>query len=459
MKKFLWLATAAAICIPPHVALAADPSPTFDATSLLWGETKLDSRHQACIWVQPKAGSYTPNDNDVSPTTGATRVCIPATASVSLDGKSLNAGGGGGGGGSTSVTVAASAPGPLTDLATGQSLYINTRGAMRFVPTAPAASGGGEIDLTAPSALIGRDGTSVMSSGNPFSVSVVDPIPAGTNNIGDVDIVTMPAITLTGMGAQGTGSTFDPPTGGSGLLGYLSGIFKAVTGTLAVGGNVANNAVDSGNPVKVGCIYSASAALSGLTVANRADCQADNVGNLRVRSGYLAVTGADGVANASLTMSPNTGSNNSAQGGPLQAAGYGFNGTTWDRLRGDTLGLATSPYGLSASRWSYASPAAGDLSNTTTAKTVKAAVASNKNCFSGFQLKHDTLGAGGEFVIRDGAGGTVLYRTILLTVAETINYAPQAAICGTANTLLEIATLTVSITGVVYVDISGNIEP
>lgn len=35
-------------------------------------------------------------------------------------------------------------------------------------------------------------------------------------------------------GAQGTGSTFNPPAGGSGILGYLSGIYKALTGTLTV---------------------------------------------------------------------------------------------------------------------------------------------------------------------------------------------------------------------------------
>lgn len=42
----------------------------------------------------------------------------------------------------------------------------------------------------------------------------------------------------TAQGAQGTGSTFNPPTGGSGILGYLSGIYKAVTGTLTVSGTV-----------------------------------------------------------------------------------------------------------------------------------------------------------------------------------------------------------------------------
>jgi hypothetical protein len=38
-------------------------------------------------------------------------------------------------------------------------------------------------------------------------------------------------------GAQGTGSTYNPPAGGSGILGYLSGIFKAITGTLTTQGN------------------------------------------------------------------------------------------------------------------------------------------------------------------------------------------------------------------------------
>lgn len=36
---------------------------------------------------------------------------------------------------------------------------------------------------------------------------------------------TLPAAQI---GTQGTGSSYDPPSGGSGLLGFLSGIFKEI---------------------------------------------------------------------------------------------------------------------------------------------------------------------------------------------------------------------------------------
>lgn len=50
-------------------------------------------------------------------------------------------------------------------------------------------------------------------------------------------------------GVQGTGASYDPPTGGSGLFGWLSGIFKEIKGGIPLlnGGT----AVSSGNPLPV----------------------------------------------------------------------------------------------------------------------------------------------------------------------------------------------------------------
>lgn len=108
--------------------------------------------------------------------------------------------------------------------------------------------------------------------------------------------------------------------------------------------------------------------------------------------------------------------------------------------------------------WLYAPPANG-ISNTGTAVTIKAAVANERNYVQGCTISHGTLGAATEFAIRDGAGGTVLYRTLLHTTAMPtthINFQPQLR--GSLNTLLEIVTIT-GVTGNVLVNCQGYVGP
>jgi hypothetical protein len=107
--------------------------------------------------------------------------------------------------------------------------------------------------------------------------------------------------------------------------------------------------------------------------------------------------------------------------------------------------------------WNYAPPASG-LVNTTTAVTIKAAVAGQRGNISAIQIQHEPLGAATEFAIRDGAAGTVLWRIKMpVTTAEgptSYTFDPpirQAAV----NTLLEIVTLTASVTGAVYFNAQG----
>lgn len=141
-----------------------------------------------------------------------------------------------------------------------------------------------------------------------------------------------------------------------------------------------------------------------------------------------------------------------------QALGYVFDGAAFARQRGDAAGTVTQP-GLSATHWIYAA-AAGGISNTTTAVTVKtAAGAGVRNCISGLQVFNGTLGAATEVAIRDGAAGTVLWRGIVPTAASQEVAAFPVPICGTANTLLEAVTLTATVTGGVYVNLQGFTRP
>ena len=107
--------------------------------------------------------------------------------------------------------------------------------------------------------------------------------------------------------------------------------------------------------------------------------------------------------------------------------------------------------------WSYAAPASG-LVNTTTAVTIKAAVASQRGNISSIQIQSEPLGAATEFAIRDGAAGTVLWRIkypvttqIQPVIIKFDTPLRQAAV----STLLEIVTLTASVTGAIYFNAQG----
>lgn len=118
--------------------------------------------------------------------------------------------------------------------------------------------------------------------------------------------------------------------------------------------------------------------------------------------------------------------------------------------------IAVTP-GTNANAWSYAAAASG-ISNTTTAVTIKtAAGAGIRNYISSCQLSSDALGAASEFAIRDGAAGTVLWRAKLTTtgIPSGLSISFDPPLRGTANTLLEVVTLTASITGALYVDCQG----
>ena len=83
----------------------------------------------------------------------------------------------------------------------------------------------------------------------------------------------------------------------------------------------------------------------------------------------------------------------------------------------DRATIARSP-----DAWSFAG-ATGGIVNTTTAVTIKAAPADNtqRNYLTDFQIATDALGAATEVAIRDGAGGTVLWRGKLQTTALVLH--------------------------------------
>lgn len=82
---------------------------------------------------------------------------------------------------------------------------------------------------------------------------------SGTDTNGNAGRFILPGVTLTDSSGVEKGTTANPVT---------------------VQGNVASGTADSGNPVKVGCVYNTTALV--LTNGQRGDCQADVAGGLRL---------------------------------------------------------------------------------------------------------------------------------------------------------------------------------
>lgn len=121
---------------------------------------------------------------------------------------------------------------------------------------------------------------------------------------------------------------------------------------------------------------------------------------------------------------------------------------------------APYPGDFDSSSWSYAAAAAG-IVNTTAAVTIKAAAGSGiSNYLASLQIMAEALANATELAVRDGAGGAVLWRTKITPsglVGLSIDFVRP--IKGTANTLMEVVTLTASGTGAVYVNAQGFVAP
>lgn len=216
--------------------------------------------------------------------------------------------------------------------------------------------------------------------------------------------------------------------------------------TLAAG--VAHDVADAGNPVKVGG-YAADIAPTPVATGDRVNAWLGRAGNLAV--GGIVIVPTEGAFNGVIRL-PDL---DNGIGRPLEVAPVARNASdTLDQIRGDTNGLAVQS-ALSAKFWSYAA-ATGGIVNSATAVTLKAAAGAGvRNYLKTLQLDHDVLGAATEIAVRDGAGGTVLWRGRLQTAAlegNSIVFDPPLK--GTANMLMEVVTLT-AVTGGVFVNAQG----
>lgn len=223
-------------------------------------------------------------------------------------------------------------------------------------------------------------------------------------------------------------------------------------------GNVAAGATDKGNPLKVGGKYNATPPT--LTDGQRGDLQLDAAGNVRV-------TTVSGTGTSSITVQGTAAHDAAVSGNPVRAGARARASNVTAVASDDTVDvvattvgvLVQKPYSIPEVDWSYPAASTG-ITNTTTAVVLVAAPAAGiRNYVTSCQLSADTLGAATELTIRDGAGGTVIWRHKLQTAALAgLQVQFPSPLRGTAATLLEVATLT-AVTGGVYVNCQGYQAP
>jgi len=232
------------------------------------------------------------------------------------------------------------------------------------------------------------------------------------------------------------------------LVKVVKGLFVKLSNALVVSGNVASGATDSGAPVKSGGIYNST--LPTFTTGQRGDTQIDSRGGT-----WVSLKAANGTAGGNI-ITPTASANTLTGGLVVNSQNLVYNGTNADFARGDVNGSVVQ-LAMTGSRWLYAA-ASGGISNSTTAVTIAAAAGGTlRNYITGIQIFSDALGAATEIAVRDGAAGTVLWRgkigTAGITGGEAIVF--PVPLKGTANTLMEVVTLTASVTGAVYFNAQG----
>jgi len=188
--------------------------------------------------------------------------------------------------------------------------------------------------LLAPALALAQGGAGNGTTNRPASNTAVQ--------VGGQD----PTFKLQALKVDADGALLISQSTGSGNTGVNSG---------QVQGNVASGMVDSGNPVKLGGVYNASA--PSFSSGQRGDLQLSGNGALLVANYSGSIIAVDGLSNT-LRIPVDSIANSVGQ----RSFGHIFNGSTWDRQRGDTTGtyMVATPTPAAANA---IAPIAGSLVN------------------------------------------------------------------------------------------------
>lgn len=254
---------------------------------------------------------------DVTATYGSQPDGTPTYAMiVALEPSSI--GGGGGSGGGTSMADEAA----FTE---GTTQFTPIGGEFKTSPTALTTGQAGVASLTAHRAIMVNlqtaAGAEIGTSGSPVRV---DPTGTTTQPVsGTFWQTTQPVSIAATVTVTGTVTANIGTTNGLALDATLTG------GSQQVQGNIASGATDSGNPVKVGGVQHTT--LPTLTDGQRGDLQVTTHGSLLV-----TLMGNNSTTPLSTATDADAVTAGGAQNLQVLAHTLGYNGTTWDRMRGDT---------------------------------------------------------------------------------------------------------------------------
>lgn len=225
------------------------------------------------------------------------------------------------------------------------------------------------------------------------------------------------------------------------------------------------------SPVILSSITGGSLSSNASTNVSQINAVTPLMGNGVTGTGSLRVTiASDNTANSNPWLVVGSAAHSAASSGnPVRVGGRVQTAADTTLVAGDATDIFMTTGGAQIVKqfaipeldWQYAAAASGIL-NTTTAVTVKTAGAAGiRNYITGIQVMSEALGAATELAVRDGAAGTVIWRIKIGTGGITTgqNYVFQTPLKGTAATLLEVVTLTASVTGAVYVNCQGFQAP
>lgn len=303
-----------------------------------------------------------------------------------------------------------------------------------------------------------------------FAVTpTVNAAQSGTWNITNISgTISLPtgaatsAAQVTGNTTLGTISTQLPASLGAKVAASSLSVAWATDATLPAGANLVGKVgIDQTTPGTTNNVSATALAQPGgaqptYTASTQAPLNQDGRGNLRIlATGSIQAVGIGAIGAGSVVMYNRDAT---ATAYPLFVANGVSDGSNIYMHRGDTSGNAyvvNQPFAVSASRWQYAPPTGGIVNTTTAVTFIAAAGASVRNYVTYIQFDWDALGTATELVVRDGAAGTVIWRRKIPAGVAGMDECIVGPLKGTANTLLEVATLTASVTGGVYFNAQG----
>lgn len=289
------------------------------------------------------------------------------------------------------------------------------------------------------------------SVGRLYTSATIDAaLPAGNNNIGDVDVVTLPNVTL----AAGTNTNevvgdaaHDAPAAGNPVLigGYASAAAPADVSADAdvVRGWFLRNGSQVSQPAFAGVLATTGNGASG-TGVQRVTIASDSTGQI-ISLGPVAHDGAIAGAPVRIGLRARTSSYTSVSSDDVADA--------ISTLDGKQI---VQPFSIPENSWSSAA-ASGGIVNTTGVSAKAAAGANIRNYVTHVDVVNGHATVDTDVQIRDGAAGTVLWRSFAKAAGGGVSADFNPPLRGTANTLVEIANGTTG--SATYFNLTGYVGP